>query len=179
MISLVQSLEDGTTVEVGLIGREGFWGVPLLLGARSSPVEAMVQGAGQGLRMPAAALVAEATRNAEVRELLLRYAQALHTQVAQTAACNGRHSVQRRLARWLLEAATRLESDSLSLSHEFLSYMLGCRRSGVTVALGGLSDDGAVAVKRESITIVDRPALEAASCECYRTVQNEFRRLLS
>ncbi len=177
MISLVQTLEDGSTIEVGLIGAEGFCGVPLVLGARSSPVEAMVQGGGTALCIPAKALLAEMARSEKLRALLLRYAQALLTQVVQTAACNGRHPVQKRLARWLLEAHDRMGSD-MHLSHELLAFMLGCRRSGVTVALGKLKSKGMITSGRGHIRVSDRKGLEDAACECYRTVQSEFRRLL-
>jgi CRP-like cAMP-binding protein len=177
MISLVQTLEDGSTIEVGLIGAEGFWGVPLVLGARSSPVEAMVQGAGTALRIPVKDLLTEIAKSEKLRALLLRYAQALLTQVVQTAACNGRHPVQKRLARWLLEAHDRMGSE-MHLSHELLAFMLGCRRAGVTVALGKLKSKGAITTVRSHIHINDRKGLENAACECYRTVQAEYRRLL-
>lgn len=178
MISLVQNLEDGATIEVGLIGAEGFFGVPLVLGARSSPVEAMVQGAGTALRIPLKALLTEADRSEKFRAILLRYAQALLTQVVQTAACNGRHPVQKRLARWLLEAHDRMGGSDMRLSHELLAFMLGCRRAGVTVALGKLKSSGALSAARGHVHIKDRKRLEDAACECYRTVQTEFRRLL-
>jgi len=178
MISLVQPLEDGTTIEVGLIGREGFFGVPILLGARSSPVEAIVQGAGTALRISAGALLQATTRNEKLRKWLLQYAQALHIQVTQTAVCNGRHTLQERLARWLLEAGDRIDGGAMEISHEFLSYMLGCRRSGVTVALGKLKAEGIIEAARGHVRIDDRKRLERTACECYRTVQREFRRLL-
>jgi CRP-like cAMP-binding protein len=177
MISLVQTLEDGATIEVGLIGAEGFWGVPLVLGTRSSPVEAMVQGTGRALRIPVKDLLAEIAKSEKLRALLLRYAQALLTQVVQTAACNGRHPVQKRLARWLLEAHDRMGNE-MNLSHELLAFMLGCRRAGVTVALGKLKSKGTLIAERSHIRVNDRKGLESAACECYRTVQTEYRRLL-
>lgn len=178
MISLVQTLEDGAAIEVGLVGSEGFLGVPLIHGTRSSQVEAMVQGAGVALRIPANALILEAARSDKLRALLLRYAQAMFAQVVQTAACNGRHALQQRLARWLLEAQDRIGGEKLPLSHELIGYMLGCRRSGVTIALGALKATGVLNTGRNDIRIVDRKGLERAACECYRTVQSEFRRLL-
>ncbi len=178
MISLVQTMVDGTTLEVGLIGSEGFFGVPIILEAHSSPVEAMVQGVGAALYIPTNALVNEIAVNPKFHTILLRYAQALMAQVFQTAACNGRHPVKKRLARWLLEAHDRMESDSLNISQEFLSYMLGCRRSGVTVALGLLKADGILVPRRGQVRITDRKGLESIACECYRTVQTEFKRLL-
>jgi CRP-like cAMP-binding protein len=178
MISLVKGLADGSAIEVGLIGAEGFFGVPLILGSHSMPVEAMVQGAGTALRIPAKALLKEAARSKALRALLLHYAQALLTQVFQTAACNGRHPVQMRLARWLLEASDRLSGREMQLSHELLSFMLGCRRPGVTVELGKLKAMGVIDVSRGHISIIDRKRLRGAACECYRKVQWEFRQLL-
>ena len=178
MISLVQPLEDGATIEVGLVGREGFFGVPLVLGARSSPVEAMVQGEGTALRVPAEILIAEAGRNERLRALLLRYAQAHLSQVPQIAACNGRHAVRQRLARWLLEAQDRLGGDTVPISHESLSFMLGCRRAGVSESLAELKTSGISAAGRSAIHVGNRKSLEAAACECYRTTRAEFRRLL-
>ncbi len=178
MISLVQTLEDGATIEVGLVGREGFFGVPLILGSRSSPVEAMVQGEGSAIRIPAEILVAEVSRNERLRGLLLRYTQAHLSQVTQTAACNGRHGVRQRLARWLLEAQDRLGGDTVPISHEFLSFMLGCRRAGVSEGLAALKDSGIAPAGRGAIHVGSRKSLEAASCECYRTTRAEFRRLL-
>lgn len=178
MISLVQTLEDGMAIEVGLIGAEGFFGVPLALGARATQTEAIVQGEGTALRIPAKAFIAELGRNERFRALLLRYTQALLAQVIQTAACNGRHNLQQRLARWLLEAHARMDGQAIDISHESLSYMLGCRRSGVTVALGALRRPGIVEAVRGNITVKDRKRLEARACECYRTVQTEFSRLL-
>jgi CRP-like cAMP-binding protein len=178
MISLVQTLEDGMAIEVGLIGAEGFFGVPLVLGARATSVEAIVQGTGSALRIPAKAFIAELSRNEKFRALLLRYTQALLSQVIQTAACNGRHNLHQRLARWLLEAHSRMDGQKIAISHEFLALMLGCRRSGVTVALGALRTPGVIDAGRGHITINDRKRLEPEACECYRTVQAEFRRLL-
>jgi CRP-like cAMP-binding protein len=179
MISLVQSFEDGTMIEVGLTGSEGFLGVPLVHGAHSSPVEATVQGEGTALRIPANDFLAETERNENLRGMLLRYAEALLVQVMQSAACNGRHTLQQRTARWLLEASDRMGAANVRLSHETIAYMLGCRRSGVTVALGALQATGVLDVGRSRIRILNRKALEIGACECYRTVQNEFRRLLS
>jgi CRP-like cAMP-binding protein len=136
MVSLVQPLEDGAMIEVGMIGNEGFVGVPILLGANTSPLEAMVQIPGSALRMQASAFREEVGRSTALSRLLLRYVQALHIQVSLSAACNGRHTLPERLARWLLTARDRANSDQMPLSHEFLSMMLGVRRAGVTVAVG-------------------------------------------
>jgi CRP-like cAMP-binding protein len=179
MVSLVQPLENGMMIEVGVIGNEGMVGTPVLLGADSSPLEAMVQIPGSALRMPATAFREEIGRRAGLLRVLLRYVQALHVQVSLTAACNGRHTVPERLARWLLTAHDRSTSDQLPLSHEFLSQMLGVRRAGVTVALGTLKAAGLIRNSHGQVQIVDRGGLEAASCECYPTVRNEYARLLS
>jgi CRP-like cAMP-binding protein len=178
MVSLVQPLEDGSVIEVGMIGNEGFVGAPILLGADTSPLEAMVQMPGSALRMPASAFREEAGRSTTLSGLLLRFVQALHVQVALTAACNGRHTLPERLARWLLMARDRATSDQLPLSHEFLSDMLCVRRAGVTVALGTLKAAGLLRNSAGRVTIIDRQGLEAASCECYRTVRSEYERLL-
>ncbi len=178
MISLVQTFSDGTTTEVGLIGREGFWGSPLILGAKTSPAEAMVQGAGEAVRIPTGAFLAAAEANPDLRARLLQYAQVLHVQVSLTAACNGRHKVRQRLARWLLEAQDRLGGSEVPLSHEFLSFMLGIRRAGVTAALSGLRTRGIITTNRGLIGIRNRRAVEAEACECYRIVKTETGRLL-
>lgn len=177
MISLLQALSNGISVEVGLIGSEGFLGVPLLLRARSSPMVSMVQGEGTAWRLPASVFV-KACRESTVRDPLLRYAQALHVQVTQTAVCNARHSVQERLGRWLLEASDRLGEPGLRLSHEFLALMLGSRRAGVTVALGAFRAARLITTNRAHVHIRDRKGLEGAACECYQVVAGEYRRLL-
>jgi CRP-like cAMP-binding protein len=179
MVSLVQPLDDGTTIEVGMIGNEGLVGTPILLGADSSPLEAMVQIPGSALRMPATAFREELGRRTGLLGVLLRYVQALHVQVSLTAACNGRHTVPERLARWLLTAHDRSPNDQLPLSHEFLSQMLGVRRAGVTVALGTLKTAGLISNTHARVNILDRSGLEAASCDCYSTVRDEYARLLS
>ena len=179
MVSLVQPLEGkGGMIEVGMIGNEGFVGVPVLLGADTSPLEAMVQIPGSALRMQAGAFREETARSTALLGVLLRYAEALQVQVSFSAACNGRHPLPERLARWLLVARDRAPSDELPLGHEFLSMMLGVRRAGVTVALGGLKTAGLVRNSNGRVTIIDRPGLEAAACGCYRAVRNEYETLL-
>ena len=178
MVSLVQPLENGAMIEVGMIGNEGFVGVPVLLGADTSPLETMVQIPGSALRMQSSALREEAARSSALLQLLLRYVQALHTQVSLTAACNGRHTLPERLARWLLTARDRATSDRMPLSHEFLAMMLGVRRAGVTVAVGTLKAAALIGNTHGQVTIIDRKGLEAACCECYRTVRNEYQRLV-
>jgi CRP-like cAMP-binding protein len=178
MVSLVQPLENGAMIEIGMIGNEGFVGAPVLLGADTSPLEAMVQIPGSALRMQASVLREEARRSSALLGLLLRYVQALHIQVSLSAACNGRHTLPERLARWLLTARDRATSDRMPLSHEFLSMMLGVRRAGVTVALGTLKAAGLIRNTHGQVTVIDRQGLEAASCECYGTVRNEYQRLV-
>jgi CRP-like cAMP-binding protein len=178
MVSLVQPLENGAMIEVGMIGNEGFVGVPVLLGAETSPLETMVQIPGSALRMQVSAFRDELSRRSTLLGLLLRYTQALHIQVSLSAGCNGRHTLPERLARWLLMARDRASSDDLPLSHEFLSMMLGVRRAGVTVTVGTLKSAGLINNSHGRVTIIDRQGLEAASCECYRAVRTEYERLL-
>jgi CRP-like cAMP-binding protein len=178
LISLVKPMQDGAAVEVGLIGREGFVGVAVVLGDVTSTVEQMVQVAGSGRRMGVAEFRAQMAQCPVLSARLLLYAQAVLAQISQTAACNGRHTVQERLARWLLMASDRIESDRLPLSHELLSMMLGVRRPGITVALGTLRRAGLINGTHGKIEICDRPALESVACECYGVVRDEYRRLL-
>jgi CRP-like cAMP-binding protein len=178
-ISLVRPMADKSMIEVGIIGREGFVGSPVLLGANKSPIMAMVQAPGEALRIRVRVLLKEVAGSPQLSGLLFRYVQALHVQVAQTAACNGRHTLAERLARWLLTAHDRVAGDDLPLSHEFLAIMLGMRRSGVTVAVGALKKAGLIKNGHARITVLDRPGLEAAACECYRAVQDEYENLLT
>ena len=179
MFSLIRTMEDGSTIEVGLIGKEGFVGVPLLLGASASPLDALVQGAGKAISMSAATFLKVVDGNRSFRNRLLLYAQCLHIQVSQTAVCNARHTVPQRLARWILETHDRMGQPELSLSHEFLSYMLGVRRAGITVALQQFTAKGLVTTGRSKVTVRSRTGVEKAACECYRTVQRETRRLIA
>jgi CRP-like cAMP-binding protein len=177
MVSLVLTLEDGNTVEVGLVGRQGIVGVLAGLGASRISGEAMVQMPGSAWRMETDMLRKEIAVIPTFQQMLLRYVQALFAQVTQSTACNMRHALPQRLARWLLMANDCAETNEVRLTHEFLSMMLGVRRS-VTTALKGLSDLGIVAASRGRILILDRKRLEAAACECYRTVRAEYERLL-
>jgi CRP-like cAMP-binding protein len=178
MVSLVAPLADGAYIEVGVIGREGCAGATVIHGVDTYPAEAMVQVAGTALRIEAVVLQREAARSAELMRLLLRFTHALHVQVTQTAACNGRHTVQERLARWLLMTRDRTDDDVVPLTHEFLSMMLGSRRAGVTVALGELKTAGLIHTTPGRIEILDRAGLEGAACECYRLVRSEYEGLL-
>ncbi len=177
-LSCLMTLDDGDAGEVGLIGREGMMGLPLLFGDDRSSTEILVQAPGTGLRLSAAAFQKALNDIPALRAQLLRYALAFHYQVSQTAACNGRHQVEQRLARWLLMAHDRADGDAFPMTHEFLSLMLGVRRSGVTVAAGLLQRAGFIHYERGVIKILDLPGLEAAACECYNAVRREFERLL-
>jgi CRP-like cAMP-binding protein len=178
MVSLVKPMSDGTMVEVGIVGREGFVGLALVLGGNSGGIQEMVQIAGSALMIPSRTLLEEVERCPTLAARLLRYGQALLIQVSQTAACNGRHTIQERLARWLLMARDRIDDDAVPLSHELLSMMLGARRAGITVALGIFRSAGLIANAQGKIKILDEKGLEAAACECYRVVREEVERLL-
>ena len=178
MVSLLATLDDGEQVEVGIAGREGLVGIPLVLGDDRSLVEARVQLGGTALRIGAAALREEMEASAALRALLNRYALAFHAQVTMTAACNARHAIEQRLARWLLIAHDRAGADEFAMTHEFMAMMLGVRRPGVSLAAGVLQKAGLIQYARGRMEVADRPGLEAASCECYRTARREFARLL-
>ena len=179
VVSLIASLGDGTAVEVGVIGPEGMVGTPALLGSETASNEAFVQVNGNGLRMPTTVLLDAADQSSDLRRRLLRFAQALSFQISQSAACNARHVVEERCARWLLAAHDRVGGDELMLTHEFLGVMLGVRRAGVTVAAGSLQRAGLIRYRQGRVTILDREALEAAACECYRITTDEYDRLLA
>jgi CRP-like cAMP-binding protein len=177
-VSLVNILEDGSTVEVAVVGSEGMIGLPLFLGTEISPQQAIVQVADGGLRMKARDFKDLIGQNDQLKTILLRYTQALMTQIAQTATCNRLHTIEERLARWLLLTQDRMEAETFNLTQEFIATMLGSRRAGVTVAAGALQRAGLIKYRRGEITVVDREGLEDASCECYKIVKNEFNRLL-
>ena len=177
-VSALASMEDGDAAEVGMVGREGMVGLPVLLGAECDDIEAVVQSPGTALRMDAAAFRAELERAPAFRTLLLRYALVHHGQVARTAACNGRHHTDQRLARWLLMAHDRARTDQFPMTHEFLGMMLGVRRAGITVAAGQLQKAGFVRYERGCIEVTDRPGLESAACECYGIVRRACDALL-
>lgn len=179
MISLVYRYSTGAMIEVGMIGREGFWGGSLIAGVASSPVDAMVQGDGQAFRAPAKAFMKAVDGNPGLKAHLLLHNQFLQVQTAITAACNGLHTIQPRLARWLLEAHDRLGDGDMLLKHEFLSYMLGVRRAGITSTLATLKAKGLIETGRGSLRIKNRKGLEAEACECYQIVKKEYRRIFS
>ncbi|MBD1945516.1 Crp/Fnr family transcriptional regulator, partial [Coleofasciculus sp. FACHB-712] len=178
IVSLLSVLEDGSTVEAGMVGNDGMVGLPIILGGNKTSNRALVQVAGNGIRMKAEQLRSEFKRGGALQSLLLRYTQALLTQVSQGVACNRLHTIEERLARWLLTVQDRVESDQFPLTQEFIAQMLGTRRSGVTVAAGTLSKAGTIRYSRGKITILNQGDLEAISCECYGIIKAEFGRLL-
>jgi CRP-like cAMP-binding protein len=172
--SLVTILEDGSTVEAGIIGYTGMVGIPVVLGVESSNSQAITQHKGDALGMSVDILKQELSRGGQLQQLLLRFTHALFTQVSQTAACNRLHTVEERLARWLLMIHDRIREDDFLLTQEFIATMLGSRRAGVTVAAGILQQAGLINYKRGRICIIDRERLEEVSCECYRIVKEEY-----
>lgn len=178
-VSIVTVLRDGGSVEAGVVGNEGVVGIPLILGTEMElNRRAIVQVAGGGLRLKAAAFTEEFKRGERLQALLLSYMHAFITQLSQTAACNGRHRLEERLARWLLACQDRLSSDQMQLTQEVIAEMLGVRRAGVSVAVTQLQERGLIGHKRGYIQIIDRAGLEAASCECYAVVRREYERLV-
>jgi CRP-like cAMP-binding protein len=178
LISLVIELQDGDVVEVGTVGNEGMVGVPVLLGADESPTRVFAQIAGESARMKAGAFVEHLKSSPALAQLLQRYAQVMMNQISQTAACNHAHAIEQRMARWLLMTHDRIGENEFPLTQEFLAQMLGVRRPSVTVVAGMLQQAGFIRYSRGRMTIVNREALEAASCECYRIVRQETERLL-
>lgn len=178
VVSLLYTMENGSTAEVGLVGNDSVVGVALFLGGDTTPNRAIAQIAGDAYRLRAKLLQEEFARGGAMQRLLLRYTQALITQISQTAVCNRLHSAEKRLCRWLLLSHDRVASDDILMTQEFLSHMLGGRRESVTNAAGHLQDAGLIRYSRGKIKILDRPRLEAAACECYRIVRQEFDRLL-
>ena len=178
IVSLLYVMEDGASAEIAVVGNEGIIGVALFMGGETTPSRAVVQSAGFAYRLKGQLLKREFTRSPSMQQLLLRYTQALLTQMAQTAVCNRHHSVDQQLCRWLLLSLDRLTSNELTMTQELIANMLGVRREGVTEAAGKLQDAGLIHYSRGRITVVDRPGLEAQACECYRVVKKEFDRLL-
>jgi len=178
IVSLLYVMEDGASAEIAVVGNEGIIGVALFMGGETTPSRAVVQSAGHAYRLGGQLLKREFTRSAAMQHLLLRYTQALLTQMAQTAVCNRHHSVDKQLCRWLLLSLDRLSSNKLTMTQELIANMLGVRREGVTEAAGKLQDAGLIHYSRGRITVMDRPGLEQQVCECYRVVKMEFDRLL-
>ena len=179
MVSMVKHLDDGVQAEVGVVGREGMLGMPLVYGVETTFTDCMMQLPGHALRMGAGAFCQELADNAPLKRRLLLYSEAQQAQVSQTAACNGRHGLEQRLARWLLMAHDRADGDDVPLTQEFIATMLGVHRPSITVTAGILQRAGLIRYASGRITILDRASLEAASCECYATVRARFERLLN
>jgi len=178
IVSLLYVMEDGASAEIAVVGNEGVVGISLFMGGASTPSRAVVQSAGEGFRLKADLLMQEFNRAGPVMHLLLRYTQALITQMAQTAVCNRHHSLDQQLCRWLLLSLDRLRSDEIVMTQELIANMLGVRREGVTEAAGQLQQAGLIRYRRGRITVLDRAGLEARVCECYAVVKKEYDRLL-
>ena len=178
-ISLLTRIEDHPSLEVGMVGREGMFGAALALGVAVSPLQALVQGAGQAWRIPAAGLQREMARSAALRQTMHRYLYVVMAQMASSAACLRFHLTGPRLARWLLMSADRAHASRFRVTHEFLACMLGVRRVGVTVAAGALQRQGLIAYHRGQVTVVDRTGLEAAACPCFARQHLAYQALLS
>jgi len=178
IVSLLYVMVDGASAEIAVVGNEGLIGVALFMGGETTSSRGIVQSAGSAYRLGGKKLKQEFHRDGQMQVLLLRYTQALITQMAQTAVCNRHHSVDQQLCRWLLLSLDRLASNELSMTQELIANMLGVRREGVTEAAGKLQDAGLIRYRRGRISVLDRPRLEARVCECYQVVKTEFDRLL-
>ncbi|MEO8224344.1 MAG: Crp/Fnr family transcriptional regulator [Gammaproteobacteria bacterium] len=178
IVSLLYVMEDGHSAEIAIVGNEGMVGVALFMGGETTPSRGVVQSAGSAFRLPRKFLTEEFLLATSMQRLLLRYTQALLTQMAQTAVCNRHHSVEQQLCRWLLLSLDRLPSNELVMTQELIANMLGVRREGVTESAGKLQKLGLINYSRGKITVLDREALERYACECYGVVKREFDRLL-
>jgi CRP-like cAMP-binding protein len=178
IVSLLYVLANGASAEIAVVGNEGIVGISLFMGGESTPSRAVVQSAGQGFRLKSSLMKEEFNRAGPVLHLLLRYTQALITQMAQTAVCNRHHSLDQQLCRWLLLSLDRLQDNELVMTQELIANMLGVRREGVTEGAVKLQQAGLIRYARGRITVLDREGLERRSCECYAVVKNEYNRLL-
>ena len=178
IVSLLYVMENGASAEIAVVGNEGLVGVSLFMGGESTPSRAVVQSAGHGFRLKAQLMKDEFNRAGPVLHLLLRYTQALITQMSQTAVCNRHHTLDQQLCRWLLLSLDRLQANELMMTQELIANMLGVRREGVTEAAGKLQHAGLISYARGHIRVLDRPGLEERACECYAVVKNEYDRLL-
>jgi CRP-like cAMP-binding protein len=178
IVSLLYVMENGASAEISVVGNEGLVGIAVFMGGESTPSRAIVQSAGHAYRLPGQHLKDEFNRHGELLLLMLRYTQALITQMAQTAVCNRHHTIDQQLCRWLLLSLDRLQSDQVRMTQELIANMLGVRREGVTDAAGKLQRLGIIEYSRGHIKVVDRARLEALSCECYEVVRKETERLL-
>jgi len=178
IVSLLYVMADGSSAEIAVVGRDGVVGIALFMGGGSTPSRAVVQSAGEGWRLRGPVMLEEFNNSHPVMHLMLRYTQALITQMAQTAVCNRHHQLDQQLCRWLLLSMDRLVGDELVMTQELIANMLGVRREGVTEAALKLQRDGLIRYARGHITVLDRPGLEARTCECYAVVKKEYDRLL-
>jgi CRP-like cAMP-binding protein len=178
IVSLLYVMENGASAEIAVVGNEGLVGISLFMGGESTPSRAVVQSAGKGFRLRAQIVKEEFNRAGPVLHLLLRYTQALITQMAQTAVCNRHHSLDQQLCRWLLLSLDRLQNNELVMTQELIANMLGVRREGVTEAALMLQQDGLIRYSRGRITVLDRRGIERRTCECYAVVKKEYERLL-
>ena len=178
IISMLYIMENGATAEIGIIGNDGLLGVTLFMGGDSTTSRAIIQSAGDAFKMKAKDLKEEFAKSGVFQTLLLRYTQALMTQISQTAVCNRLHPIEQQLCRWLLLSHDRLQSDKLIMTHDLISNMLGVRREGITLAAQKLAKRKLITNKRGMITVIDREGLETAVCECYAVVNKEYNRLL-
>ncbi|MDM7944353.1 MAG: Crp/Fnr family transcriptional regulator [Hydrogenophaga sp.] len=178
IVSLLYVLDSGATAEIAVVGHEGVVGISIFMGGGSTPSRAVVQSAGMGYRLPAEAIHTEFDRAGPAMHLMLRYTQALITQMSQTAVCNRHHSLDQQLCRWLLLSLDRLPGNQLVMTQELISNMLGVRREGVTEAALKLQAAGLIQYVRGRISVLDRPKLEQRTCECYQVVKREYDRLL-
>ena len=178
VVSLLYVMENGASAEIAIVGNDGVVGISLFMGGDSTPSRAVVQSAGKGVRVKADFIKREFNHAAPVQHLMLRYTQALLTQMAQTAVCNRHHALDKQLCRWLLHSLDRLQGNDLLMTQELIANMLGVRREGVTEAALKLQTAGLIRYSRGHITVVDRPGLERRACECYAVVKKEYDRLL-
>jgi CRP-like cAMP-binding protein len=178
IVSLLYVMENGASAEIAVVGNEGLVGISLFMGGESTPSRAVVQSAGQGFRLQAQLMKDEFNRAGPVLHLMLRYTQALITQMSQTAVCNRHHSLDQQLCRWLLLSLDRLRTNELAMTQELIANMLGVRREGVTEAAVKLQEAGLISYARGHIKVLDRPGLEKRTCECYAVVKREYERLL-
>jgi CRP-like cAMP-binding protein len=179
IVSLLYVMQDGGSAEISVVGNEGLIGVALFMGGESTPSRAVVQSAGYAFRLSGQRIKEEFNRHGELLLLMLRYTQALITQMAQTAVCNRHHSIEQQLCRWLLLSLDRLPDNRLTMTQELIANMLGVRREGVNEAAGKLQKLGVIEYSRGQITVLDRPQLEMLCCECYAVVKKETDRLLA
>lgn len=176
--SIITKMLEGQTIEVGIIGREGLLGQAILYDTDGGPLATIAQSPGHYARLPVAALCDNATPNSTLYRLIAHFNQALYTQTAQSSGCNRVHRLDERCARWLLVTQDRIKQDTFRLTHEFLGYMLGVRRSSVTLAMGTLQKAKLITYQRGNVTITDRAGLEDVSCECYTVITSEYKRLM-